>query len=40
MAKKIVIDLEVKSDQGVKEVDKLNKKLKNTNEELRSYKYT
>jgi len=34
MAKKIVIDLEVKSDQGVKEVDKLNKKLKNTNEEL------
>jgi len=32
MAKKIVIDLEVKSDQGVKEVDKLNKQLVKTSD--------
>ena len=34
MAKKIVIDLEVNSNKGVKEVEKLNKNLKNTNKEL------
>jgi len=34
MAKKIVVDLEVKSNKGVKEVEKLNKELKTTNKEL------
>ena len=34
MAKKIVVDLEVKSKKGVKEVEKLNKELNNTNKEL------
>ncbi len=34
MAKKIVVDLEVKSNKGVKEVEKLNKELNNTNKEL------
>ena len=34
MAKKIVVDLEVNSNKGVKEVEKLNKELNNTNKEL------
>ena len=34
MAKKIIIDLEVKSKKGVKEVEKLNKELKTTSQEL------
>lgn len=34
MGKKIVVDLEVKSNKGVKEVEKLNKELKTTNKEL------
>ena len=34
MAKKIVVDLEVKSNKGIKEVEKLNKELKNTSKEL------
>ena len=34
MAKKIIIDLEVKSKKGVKEVEKLNKELKSTSQEL------
>tara|TARA_Y100000385_G_scaffold264280_1_gene297517 strand:- start:198 stop:1958 length:1761 start_codon:yes stop_codon:yes gene_type:complete len=34
MGKKIVVDLEVKSNKGVKEVEKLNKELNNTNKEL------
>ena len=34
MAKKIIIDLEVKSNKGVKEVEKLNKELKTTSQEL------
>ena len=34
MGKKIVVDLEVKSKKGVKEVEKLNKELNNTNKEL------
>jgi len=34
MGKKIVVDLEVNSNKGVKEVEKLNKELNNTNKEL------
>jgi hypothetical protein len=34
MGKKIVVDLEVNSNKGVKEVKKLNKELNNTNKEL------
>ena len=35
MGKKIVVDLEVKSNKGIKEVEKLNKELKNTSKEVK-----
>ncbi len=38
MAKKVVIDLEVNSKKGVKDVEKLNKEISNTNKEIKQTK--
>jgi hypothetical protein len=35
MAEKVVVELEVKSDKGVKDVQKLNKEISNTNKEIK-----
>ena len=35
MAEKVVVELEVKSDKGVKDVNKLNKEISNTNKEIK-----
>jgi len=35
MAEKVVVELEVKSDKGVKDVKKLNKEISNTNKEIK-----
>ena len=35
MAEKVIIDLEVKSNKGVKNVEKLNKEISNTNKEVK-----
>ena len=35
MAEKVVVELEVKSDKGIKDVNKLNKEISNTNKEIK-----
>ena len=38
MAEKVVVELEVKSDKGVKDVQSFNKEISNTNKEIKQTK--